>query len=1137
MPAPSAAALLREIDRLSLPDRNARLARLARDEAGTPALAALLDALAAGDAFARHLALLLATVAGTPDETVARLLADPDPAVAAHAVAAAVRTPALHDLLVAHLPDLPRRLRRGLFRAVRRRQAHALAARLVGPVRARFGDAEAAALLSACPPDVVEALLPEIAYAVTSWAALARRHPDAVLAHLRRTLAGTPVSRRAEVWSGFRGAAEPLVTRHPGALLDLFESLIGDVVLPLGSGAVMGPLARLDRDRVLRLLRDPRRLDGGVAGRVVWRCLGDAPDADLVAAARDLGDLLPRYLRALPPRRRPAVVAGLAAGGALPTRLAFAGVDLLPTDARHAEAARLLGRPEVADDPQLRLAAVARLPWGQARDRLWAATREPDATDRAAGYNRLLTAATLDRDPGVLGEVLGDLGRLRNEQDPVRAAALSVLRRVPSWRLRRVDLAAWVRLCVDAAEARDVSGFSLDAVAAVAGALLREGAVRDDPAMTDAAVTVVDALGQRPTLVLRAATRDLPHGAERTVLDALLPRLESDAAQDRFATALALADALRRRAWDLPVLQSLLDRARRAADDAVVRRAVALWLDAPATRAARVAAVLAVDPSTILLDPVRQVVERRRTDLLDDVVARPPRGRFATGRGHTVPGFRPAAGAWLPRQLAAFAALLEEIARGAGRPAWERAWAIRLRAPLPGGAPVLRTLAERPGAGTPGRATPDTLRRRPTGDDQDAAVVVAEAALAGLGHTDDPAAAVVTLLGHVDGDRARVAVPAVRRCLDGRPPAAVEEPLRRLLGAAKVTTRKDAVRLVVERRGPDAARDLLATVTAAGEHRDVRRAAVAAAGRLLDGGGDAATVWDVLDRGAADPVLASAVLGTHPLALPEHRRGRYGRIVLGLCREPFGAGIPDPAAVDDARRALGALPAWTPWLDDTAGAVLGAHVVALGSTATWRSALVALVRAGDLRADGATLLDLVDPLVARLDRVEPDRDQPARQRLHELAAAVARPLTGRHAGPTTLRPTARALAERLAGTLDRDAVDLAARAVDWTQPDTVPDGLRVVATLTGPHVATAVRGLTDGLLPRLGRLDGAVVRAALTATAAHDATGAAVAVGVVAGAGPAAGWTPPWRALLAELRAHPDRRVRGDARDVVTDPE
>jgi len=59
----------------------------------------------------------------------------------------------------------------------------------------------------------------------------------------------------------------------------------------------------------------------------------------------------------------------------------------------------------------------------------------------------------------------------------------------------------------------------------------------------------------------------------------------------------------------------------------------------------------------------------------------------------------------------------------------------------------------------------------------------------------------------------------------------------------------------------------------------------------------------------------------------------------------------------------------------------------------------------------------------------------------------------------------------------------------------------------------------------------------LRALAETDTVGAAVAVGLVARAGAAENWTPPWRAALADLRENPDRRVRGDARDVVIDPE
>ena len=514
MSAPSARALLREIDRLPAPERTRRLARLARDEVATSGLEVLCADLTAGDPFARYLALQLATVDGAT-EIVAQLLDDPDPAVAGAAVAASARMPVLYDLLLVRLPTLSRLQRRGLVRAVRRHVLCTLAERLLDPVRKHFGDGEGAALLSGCTTWTVEERLSELAYAVRNWAGLARHHPDAVVGHLRAELARTSAARHQEVWSRAGSAVTALATLRPHALLDLMEASAPDVVFP-SLEQVLAPLARVDRDRTLRLLRDPHRPGRARGGRPFWRTLHDAPDADVVALARGLGPgALPRFLTALPPRQRPAVAAGLADGGELPTPVLFDVLDLLPATARHAEAARLLARPEVADDPDRRLRAVARLPWAQAREQLWAATRRPDADDRAGAYAQLLTAAILARDPDVLGEVLGDLRRLRNEQDPVRSAALAALRRVPSWQLRSAQLPAWTQVCLDAAGARDVSSASLDAVSAIAGALLREGAVRGDAAMTAAAVTIVGALGHQRTVDVRAATRSCRAGPRR----------------------------------------------------------------------------------------------------------------------------------------------------------------------------------------------------------------------------------------------------------------------------------------------------------------------------------------------------------------------------------------------------------------------------------------------------------------------------------------------------------------------------------------------------------------------------------------------------------------------------------------------
>jgi hypothetical protein len=88
------------------------------------------------------------------------------------------------------------------------------------------------------------------------------------------------------------------------------------------------------------------------------------------------------------------------------------------------------------------------------------------------------------------------------------------------------------------------------------------------------------------------------------------------------------------------------------------------------------------------------------------------------------------------RQLRAFATLLESIARDTARPAWERAWAIRLRGPLPGGADVLGRLVHRPGSDGPEAVTVveaallDMCRDRPDRSTDDTRRALAEIAVA-----------------------------------------------------------------------------------------------------------------------------------------------------------------------------------------------------------------------------------------------------------------------------------------------------------------------------------------------------------------------------------------------------------------------
>ncbi|NBH10299.1 hypothetical protein GTY80_44535, partial [Amycolatopsis sp. SID8362] len=390
------------------------------------------------------------------------------------------------------------------------------------------------------------------------------------------------------------------------------------------------------------------------------------------------------------------------------------------------------------------------------------------------GYPLLIGAAAATRDPDVVAGLLGSLSRLPNEQDPVRHAALAAVAALPGWLMRSADPATLVKLATDAVQARDASWGTRQAVGTLAVTLIRQGTLAARPGLVESGLRILELSGGHAhSLTLHRLDRDLPRGAEQAVWSTLRPLVAADARAGRYHLVLSLAAGLHRRAWTMPDLQAAVGEATGAADDSTVRWALELWLAPPATRDERVEAVLRHDSSTITVTAVANAVSGRRTDLLDQVLDRPPQGRFVARGVRLVPVFGGSLRHWLPRQVARYAESLADLATAPRKAVWERVSAVSRLASLPG----TRVEDVRPFL-------------------QDDEVAVVEAALAGLAWTDRPGDALGTLLGYADTDRARVAVYAAGRAARTIPPAELGAALRPVLAGKKVTSRKEALRLL-----------------------------------------------------------------------------------------------------------------------------------------------------------------------------------------------------------------------------------------------------------------------------------------------------------------------------------------------------
>ncbi|MGW2486437.1 hypothetical protein ACWCV9_04350 [Streptomyces sp. NPDC001606] len=1121
--------LLLALEPLPFPDRLNRTAHTARRLADDGRLTAVLTDLDARGPYERRLA-ALAAFAGRDTVFLAARLADPDPVVAGYALRAARVQAVPDEAVAAAYDDAPAELRRRLARLLASAGRTALAERLVTRLGAEWGDAEAARLLPACSTPFVARHLPRLAHAVDGWTSLARRHPDPVADHAERALEDrTGAAQRDDWWRVHATTVAALAPRRPERVLALLERF-GPAGLPPALYPALGALVTADAERVVCWLAS--------ADRREQRHAPVPPPGVLRRLVRAAPESLPRLgrhwlrrqthfaalLKAMPPGRRPEFLDTVTTGRTLaaPT---LAVLGLLPRERRWAEvrrAAAEFGDPaDFWDD----LAILAHGPFAEARAELLAATRRPDPEDRKTAWALLVACAARDGGRAAVTGLLTEMGhRLPNEQDPVRADALHALAGAHPRLFAPADAESLDRIAQGALLARDCSAATLTALRSLAERVLAEHA--GDAALRAGALRTLERMASRVGVPdLGPLHRVLRRGQEHDVFEALRPWLEAAAGRSDFRLLLGLARALGPRARSLTGLQELLATALERGDDPTFEAAAELWLAAPATRADRVARIIAREPSAAVLAPVRRVLARTRTDLLDALLGdTPPYGRFL------VPGARrplPDLGTahrWLPRQQRAAVRIAGQAAADGSLPSDDRVAALRAAAPVP---ELGRALA---------------LRHR---DDPD--VPVAEAALAALARTDRPADALPVLLGQASGDRARVAVYAAGRAARYAAPSRLALELDTLLTgerAAKVTSRKEAVRLAARFLPPGRAVDLLShACRAPGSHPDVRAAALRALPPLLG----VPQAWTLLEDAVHDdaPQVRQALVEVSPWELAEGHRARYATLLdaaYDACLASY-----DAYSGYGMLRTVGTWVRHAPALADR----LARTACDLDSRTHWRYAawVVRDLAASDLphpvggAAEGSVFHGAVAELLAALHTPDgggealEDRDLPALQRLRTLVE----PASDRPERPELLEAvTAQLAPEPL---LIAERADLLRRLVDRAvEPAPLLARLRELADAlegAGAAVAWSAAGRlrTDWAHTARAQREGSLLAAADRLARDGGTITGLLATGVVTGTGAGLGWPEEWRALLRRLRRHPDPDVRHHAHQTVTTRE
>ena len=210
-------------DHLPYPARQRLFAARALSAAADGTLTATLADLRVGDRHSREVALFMAIV-GRDEPAVLAALADEDPHLRLRALLAWVEASRTTPGPVARfVADAPADTRARLYRRIRVCRRADLAEALIDPVRARFGDAEAAALLPACGQATVARLLPQLTHELGERTALTRHFPGVCLDQAELELAALPAATRGSWWARHGAGVLQAAPALPHRVLDLLE--------------------------------------------------------------------------------------------------------------------------------------------------------------------------------------------------------------------------------------------------------------------------------------------------------------------------------------------------------------------------------------------------------------------------------------------------------------------------------------------------------------------------------------------------------------------------------------------------------------------------------------------------------------------------------------------------------------------------------------------------------------------------------------------------------------------------------------------------------------------------------------------------------------------------------------------------